>query len=388
MTSPENNKFSLSKEFFTEGEIYRQLRSVLGINAVSGLPCGELRGFISQAFQDKEVLHIPSTNEREAIGIAAGMWLGGRETTLYMQNSGLFLSSNDIGSLLIACRIPTVIVVSWRGVLGETATQHHATGKATIPLLNSFELPFTVEANCETLFKLKQSRDKFQLPVCILKKRERFNQPPCRRIEELSKRPQGKIVRLGKVVNLSREEVLNKIISNLGTETAVFSSTGLISRSIYENYDSPNQFYNAGALGLTSAIALGFAMARPDIETVIIEGDGSVLADIGNMNLIGYYQPDNFHHIVIDNGVYLSCSGEPTIGSELIPDLAAKFGYNKVVTLTQAEHLQSIMKNTSGLQLLHVLVNQKGRRDFSRPTQMAEIARRFRSYFNNEQNKK
>jgi sulfopyruvate decarboxylase TPP-binding subunit len=143
--SPKQNK--TGNEFLQEQELYQTIRSVFGFNFVTGLPCGELRNFISQSSMDKEVRHFPCSNEREAIGVATGAWLAGEKPVVYMQNSGFFLSSNDIGSLLLACRIPIVLVVSWRGAPGETATQHFATGAATEPLLKAFSIPYLTEIN-------------------------------------------------------------------------------------------------------------------------------------------------------------------------------------------------------------------------------------------------
>ena len=370
-----------NRRHFSEGEIYEPLREVFGIDAFSGLPCGELREFVNQVFLDKESLHLMASNEREAVGISAGMWLGGREPAIYMQNSGLFLSSNDIGSLLIASKIPVTIVASWRGTPGETATQHHATGKATQDLLRALEIPFIVEADEEKLWLLKEEKERTGMPVCILKCRERFNQPPETIMHKSKERPMGSNISLEKSVRLNREQALDIIMANIDVDTAVFSSTGLISRSLYHYYDGPNQFYNAGALGLTSSIALGFAMTRPEVKVVVIEGDGSVLADIGILNLIGYYHPSNFHHIVLNNRSYLSCSGEPTIGADLIPQLALDFGYDQIITTTEKDDIISLVNKPNQLKMTHILINQEGRRDFDRPVEAAKISRRFRNHF-------
>ncbi|KUK83412.1 MAG: Phosphonopyruvate decarboxylase [Microgenomates bacterium 39_6] len=369
------------RQHFSEGQLYSEVRDVFGVNAISGLPCGELREFIGKAFNDKEILHVPATNEREAVAIAAGMWLGGKETALYVQNSGLFLSSNDIASLLIACRIPTTIIASWRGAPGETATQHHATGAATLYLLDSLGLAFVNEADRDSLVDLNEVKKREQLPVCVLKKRESFNSSPKNDAGNKAVRPNGKIASCEGIVNLSREQALSQIIANNDDQTAMFSSTGLISRSIYHHYDGPNQFYNAGAFGLTGAIALGFALARPDKKVVVIEGDGSVLANIGSLNLIGHYHPSNFHHVILNNRAYSSCSGEPTIGADLIPQLALDFGYDQIITTTEKDDIIKLANMPDQLKMTHILINQDGRRDFDRPVKMAEISRRFRNHF-------
>ena len=385
------NNIEINTEFNEQnnlsGEVLlKEIKSQFGINCVTGLPCGELREFIDTSCKDKELLHIQSTNEREAVGIAAGVWLGDKKPVLYMQNSGLFVCSNEIGSLLIPSKIPAVFVVSWRGCKGETATQHLTTGEATIPLLESFHLHYTTESNKTNLMKLKKTQEETNLPVCILKTRENFNNinPETRHQESIRKR----ITPYQEETDLleSRETMLAIIAKMTPKNRALISSTGLISRSLYQNFDSPNQFYNAGAFGLTSSIGLGFALAEKQTPVTVVEGDGSVLTNWGNLNLIGYHQPENFLHIVLDNGAYVSCSGEKTIGSELIVQTASICGYTNVFSVASIEMVNKVLQlsndgQLSGPTLLHIRINTEGERNFKRPLEMDQTARRFKNHF-------
>jgi sulfopyruvate decarboxylase alpha subunit len=118
-----------------------QLHNLLkasGVDFATGIPCGVQRHIIHNLTNDPEVLHVPCTRESEAVGIAAGAFLAGRCPVVYMQNSGFFAASNDIASLLIACRIPILFTISWRGCPGENAVQHQVTGRATQTLLVTF----------------------------------------------------------------------------------------------------------------------------------------------------------------------------------------------------------------------------------------------------------
>lgn len=376
-----------SAEWNLSGELLlEELKTSLSIDFATGLPCGELREFIRASSVDKEVIHVRATNERESVGIAVGAWLGGKKPVLYMQNSGLFECSNDLGSLMVAAQIPAVFVVSWRGAPGETASQHFATGSATIPLLESFQLPFTITSSVDDLAQLRLQQDKTNLPVFILKTREEFNSPQSTTMPEFTRRLRVEVQHEDPNSLPSRESALNVINSLTPHNSALFSSTGLISRSLYHHHDSPNQFYNAGAFGLTSSIALGFSLVRPDVPTIVVEGDGSVLTNLGNLNLIGYHKPINFLHIVLDNASYASCSGEPTIGSELIPEIAAVSGYGNVFSITSLESLAAILNKFNGGQLMganliNLAINQQGERQFKRPLGLPEISRRFRNHF-------
>lgn len=379
------NEAGFEQRELSGAELFNTLKRIFKVGHVTGLPCGELREFIRASEKDKEMIHTPATNEREAVGIAAGAWLGGKQPLLYMQNSGFFEASNDVGSLIIASKIPAIFVVSWRGAPGETATQHLVTGSATKPLLSAFAIEYTDMASNENLELLKVQQEKTSLPVCILQKREKFNNPESRSVSAEKARSRVEVIREEDIPLHSREEVLSVIAQTTEQSSAVISSTGLISRSLFHYYDSPNQFYNAGALGLTSSIGLGISSAQPERKVVVIEGDGSVLTNLGNLNLIGYYQPKHFLHIVLDNQSYVSCSGESTIGSGNIPELASVLGYNKVFSVSSLETVANIIKESqclnSGPVMLHVKINNEGSRRFRRPLEMSFIARRFRNYF-------
>lgn len=114
------------------------------IDFATGVPCGAQRQTIYNLSHDPDILHVPATREAEAIGIAAGAYLSGKKPVVYMQNSGLFDSSNDIASLLIPYKMPILLSVTWRGCPGDGAPQHFVTGKATKSLLDSLGMAYQV----------------------------------------------------------------------------------------------------------------------------------------------------------------------------------------------------------------------------------------------------
>ncbi|MBI5076957.1 sulfopyruvate decarboxylase subunit alpha [Candidatus Falkowbacteria bacterium] len=146
----------------------------LGVNFASGVPCGVLRHIIKNFDDDTTILHIPANRESEAVGLAAGAYLGGKIPVVYMQNSGLFAASNDIASLLVSYEIPIFFIVSYRGCEGEDAVQHLTTGRATETLLQSFGLPFTVfgEHDIKTLVRsMFEEMRRIKRPTFLLLKR-------------------------------------------------------------------------------------------------------------------------------------------------------------------------------------------------------------------------
>lgn len=145
-----------------------------GINFATGVPCGVLKHIIRNFTDDWNVLHVPANRESEAVGIAAGAYLAGKEPVVYMQNSGFFAASNDIASLLIPYGMPIFFVVSYRGCEGEDAIQHLTTGRATESLLCSLGLPFTVfEGNDLEMIvnSMFEKMYKSKLPAVLLLKR-------------------------------------------------------------------------------------------------------------------------------------------------------------------------------------------------------------------------
>jgi sulfopyruvate decarboxylase alpha subunit len=87
-----------------------------------------------------EVRPLLATREEEAVGIAAGLYLGGRRPALLMQSSGVGNTLNAVGSLLLAYQVPTVLIVSMRGDPGEWNWAQVPMGRAVGPVLDAFGL--------------------------------------------------------------------------------------------------------------------------------------------------------------------------------------------------------------------------------------------------------
>lgn len=134
----------LSKSENQKADYLHQSLKRHGVNFATGVLCGVLRHIINNLLNDKSIFHVLANRESEAVGIAAGAYLSGRCPVVYMQNSGLFASSNDIASLLIPYKMPIFFVVTYRGCEGENAVQHFVTGGATEKLLESFGVDFFV----------------------------------------------------------------------------------------------------------------------------------------------------------------------------------------------------------------------------------------------------
>lgn len=124
-------------------EFCRLLRRC-GINFFVGVPCSTLGSIIDFLSETAEFEYVPATREDEAIGIAAGAYMGGKTPAVLMQNSGLGVSVNALASLVLLYKLPMLLIVSWRGYKGEDAPEHLSMGEFLPDLLRVMNVSTTV----------------------------------------------------------------------------------------------------------------------------------------------------------------------------------------------------------------------------------------------------
>jgi sulfopyruvate decarboxylase subunit beta len=96
-----------------------------------------------------------------------------------------------------------------------------------------------------------------------------------------------------------------------------------------------NFFYLQHAMGLASSMGLGIALSRPELQVVVLDGDGSILMNLGGLTTLARYRPRNLLHVVFDNESLLSVGGFPTAtstGSD-IAAIAAGAGIPRTATV-------------------------------------------------------
>jgi sulfopyruvate decarboxylase subunit beta len=113
---------------------------------------------------------------------------------------------------------------------------------------------------------------------------------------------------------VKRIDCLKAIYERL-TECAVVTIMGAVAVELYSLGHRSNFFYLEHAMGLASSIGLGIALAQPERKVVVIDGDGSVLMNLGTLSTLARYAPSNLAHIVFDNESLLSVGGFPTATS-------------------------------------------------------------------------
>ena len=126
---------------------------------------------------------------------------------------------------------------------------------------------------------------------------------------------------------MARYKAIYEIMEYIEDEL-VICNIGFPSRELYEIDDRPRNFYMIGSMGLASSIGLGLALAKPYEDVVVIDGDGSLLMNMGSLVTVFANNPSNLTWIVIDNGAYGSTGNQDTYAQKLdLIDIARSVGF-------------------------------------------------------------
>lgn len=122
-----------------------------GIDFVSGLPDGWQRNLHELVEADPDIRYVPVCNEGVGFSVCAGAWLGGRKSALIMENSGLRVASEYIARISLGTGVPVVLLLSYRGDVGETEHWGIPHGIVVEPLLHALRIPFVIVRHVEDL---------------------------------------------------------------------------------------------------------------------------------------------------------------------------------------------------------------------------------------------
>lgn len=317
--------------------------------------------------------HIIAPNEGNAVALGAGHYLATQKVSMvYMQNSGLGNAVNPITSLTDpkVYAIPMLYVVGFRGMPGvPDEPQHIKQGAITLGLLKLLGIDYVTIGKRSTIEELE---DLFKTTIChkfargesfaLVAEKNAFEKESS--YDVLSK------------YDLTRERALQMIIEHSEEDAVFVSTTGKLSRELYEQREVRKEghqkdFLTVGSMGHASMIALKIALDKPKRKVYCLDGDGALLMHMGAMALIGSRKPKNLIHIVINNAAYESVGGYPTVISHIdIQTTALALGYDKALKVDSEEDLAKTLKviNKEGKNvLLEVCVNTLSRSDLGRP---------------------
>jgi len=344
-----------------------------GIDCFAGVPDSLLKNICAYITDHFDAAHnIISANEGAAVGLAAGHYLAtGQPACVYMQNSGEGNIINPLASLTDqeVYNIPVLLLIGWRGRPGvHDEPQHVKQGKVTTGLLNVMGVNYEVLSKeedkaakqIEKAAKALANKEVFALVI----EKDTFEDYKLQNVEVND-------------LTMTREEAIQTVAAALGEKDCIVSTTGMISRELFEYRAAMNQgherdFLTVGSMGHASQIALGIALAQPDRRVWCFDGDGAAIMHMGSMAIVANKTPKNYVHVVFNNGAHDSVGGQPTVGLKIdLPRVARAVGYPHTYSVSAKEDLLDVLnevKKNNDLSLIEIKVKKGNRKDLGRPT--------------------
>jgi phosphonopyruvate decarboxylase len=317
------------------------------IEFISGVPDTLLNDFCLYVEKKwPEEKHVIAANEGNAVALAAGYQLVTDTIPLvYMQNSGIGNAMNPLISLThpSVYGIPMILLIGWRGEPGiKDHPQHTKQGQLTPVLMDDVDIPWQ---------KLSSNIDEVQFAVeWAVTKAKEISGPVALLV------PKGVLERGEKSgfedqpELMSREEAIACIVDTLPADTIYVAATGRATRELYEvrrirGESHANDFLNVGAMGHTSSIAAGIALAQRERLVVCLDGDASAIMHMGAMAVIGQTKElGNLTHIVLNNGVHESVGGQESVGNYLdFNNISSACGYDINITVNNKIQLHKLL---------------------------------------------
>ncbi len=365
-----------------------------GVDFFTGVPCSFLTPIINRVIGDGDLSYVAAASEGEAVALAAGAWLAGRGTAVMCQNSGLGNAVNPLTSLNYPFRIPTLLIVTWRGKPGlKDEPQHELMGAITPHMLDVMKIPHRpfpkdAAAVAPALERARAAMAETGLPFAfIMEKGDVADEdldaaPPAPRPHGM-----GEDMRAGGLPP-SRFETLERLLGLLPESAAVIAATGKCGRELFTLSDRPQHLYQVGSMGCSGPMGLGLSMnvKRP---VVVLDGDGAALMKMGGMATIGAYGPGNLIHFILDNGTYDSTGGQPTVSNSVdFAALALACGYSCAVSCDDLDGFGEAARAAlrgGGPHLIHMRIAPGSKSGLGRPTvSPRRVARRFKEFLGSE----
>ena len=327
----------------------------------TGVPCSFLSPFINRAISHPKLDYVGAASEGEAVAIAAGAWLAGKNTVVMCQNSGLGNMVNPLTSLNFSFKIPTMLIVTWRGQPGlKDEPQHELMGQITADMLDVIRVthqmfPRETKNIAQAIDIACKNMDQQSLPAAFIMEKDSVREEGLD-AKPLPVRPRGRAEDLTEGSERPiRFKVLERLLADIPAHAAIIATTGKCGRELFTLNDRKQHLYQVGSMGGASPMGLGVArnVARP---VVVLDGDGAVLMKLGALATIGGYAPKNLIHVVLDNGVHDSTGGQATVSPNVdFAALAVACGYARAFACDGVAGFVQALKSALGSDGPHMI---------------------------------
>lgn len=360
-------------------EKFAQYLKSIQIDTMTGVPDSTLKGFCDYLNTNgrNDFLHYVVANEGAAVGIAVGTYLStGKAACVYMQNSGIGNAVNPLTSLANkqVYRIPMLLLIGWRGEPGiKDEPQHKFMGEITLKLLEILDVEYCIlekglpDQELEHMLRYAKAVLQQNRQFAFVVKKEYFDG------FELKK--------YNNRYSLIREDVIAEIIKYLDPKDVMVSSTGKISRELYEQSEKQKGthtqcFLTVGGMGHASSIAFGIAVRKPDKSVFCLDGDGAVLMHMGSLAVIGKEKPKNLVHICLNNEAHESVGGMPTgCSGTPLASIAKACGYERCLEVSSYKEIEQVFRQVRQIPMLtfiEINVALESRVNLGRPKESPE----------------
>lgn len=362
-----------------------------GFDFFTGVPCSFLTPLINGVLNDTDTEYVAAASEGEAVAIAAGAWLCGRETVVMFQNSGLGNAVNPLTSLNFPFKIPTLVICTWRAGPGlEDEPQHALMGQITPDLFEVMRIPYSLFPNVDELVPARLDDAKSQMTesglpsAFIMQKGDVSDQKLTSRGNDVPRAAGILTDRREHGSFPSRYVTLEALVSVAPENAGIVATTGKSGRELFTIADRRQHFYQVGSMGCAAGMGLGVAL-NTDKPVIILDGDGALMMKMGTLATIGAYAPKNLVHVVLDNGTYDSTGGQPTVSSGVdFAAVAVASGYREGIQVDDVGSFKEAVVEAlrdGGPTLIHMKIAPGSLSKLGRPTvSPTDVARRFKAF--------
>jgi len=363
----------------------------------TGVPCSFLTPFINYVINDDRLRYVSAANEGDAVATAAGIAIGGGRACAMMQNSGLGNAVSPLTSLTYVFRIPILVICTHRGAPGVAdEPQHELMGQITEAMFDTMRIPWSPfpADSADVVPALDRATayiEREQRPYGLIMQKGAVAAHALRKKTLDTRQRRGELRQQPGSAGErrpTRSDALHRIVARTdAANTVVIATTGYTGRELYALADRPNHLYMVGSMGCASSLGLGLALARPDLNVVVVDGDGAALMRMGNLATIGAYGGDNLTHVILDNEAHDSTGAQGTVTAGVaFAAIAQACGYGLATAGNRIELLDELFTADSvrGPRFAHLKITTGTLDDLPRPkVTPVEVLRRLMAHIGN-----